>query len=309
MNKSLAPTTFPDGMGSPETADGVFPRTVRHFAGSTFLPQAPTRVVVLATGELDAALCLGTVPVGSTAGAMSAAVPAYLRASFPGQGAALQTLAATGTRTAPDLGAIAALRPDLIVGTHVGVHGCIAGELGAIAPTVLMGGHGYNWKQDFLLFAEALGTREKARATMAAYDDRVQRMKDGLARTAGAGVSASFVRFGPKGMEVFGSWSFVDTIARDLGLHRPDGQTFQAASRTISLDEIAAVQADWIFYSAPDQPDAQATRAAWAGPWDALAAVQQGRAVQVDSEPWHANAGPMAATVVLDDLAAALALA
>ena len=76
------PTTVPEGMGSGQ-ADGVFPRTVTHFQGQTTIEAVPTKVVVIATGQLDSALTLGVVPVGAAAGDGAGTVPDYLTQAFP----------------------------------------------------------------------------------------------------------------------------------------------------------------------------------------------------------------------------------
>src|SRR2546430_8876976 len=76
------PTSIPDGMGSPE-GDGVFPRTITHFGGTTTIPAPPQRVVVIATGQTDAILTLGIVPVGVASGDNADLVPRYLRNAYP----------------------------------------------------------------------------------------------------------------------------------------------------------------------------------------------------------------------------------
>ncbi len=304
----LAPTTFPAGMGSPDAADGVFPRTVHHFAGSATLTAMPQRLAVLATGELDAALCLGLVPVASTSSNFSDGVPRYLQQRFADQTAALQAIVEVGPRTAPDVQRLAAAQPDLIVGTFAGVHGRMAPALAAIAPTVLMGGHGFNWKQDFLLLAEALGRRSAAQGVMAAYHARAAHMRAQWRQSQHAGETVSFARLGPKGLEVYGRHAFIDTIARDVGLLRPASQAFDAPSQNVVPDRVAEIDADWLFYSEVTHPAAQQARAAIDPQWQALTALQRGRAVCIDADPWHGNAGPVAALVVLDDLAAALQL-
>jgi len=53
-------------MGSDVSTDGTFPRTVKHFKGSTALKAAPTRIAVLSTGQLDDLLSLGIVPTVTT---------------------------------------------------------------------------------------------------------------------------------------------------------------------------------------------------------------------------------------------------
>ena len=92
------PTGVPDGMGSGQ-GDGVFPRTVVHFQGSTELKAAPTKVVITGTGQLDAALALELVPVGSTAGDGAELVPDYLAEAFPQHADALSSMTSVGKRT------------------------------------------------------------------------------------------------------------------------------------------------------------------------------------------------------------------
>ena len=109
-----APSTLPDGMGS-GADDGVFPRTIGHFAGTTTIETAPVRVVVLSTGQLDGLLSVGVVPVGTTTARGAALVPAYLTTAFPEQRSALAAMSTLGTRAEPDVEAVAATDPDLIL--------------------------------------------------------------------------------------------------------------------------------------------------------------------------------------------------
>lgn len=304
MNDFVAPTTFPATMGSPGFADGVFPRTVAHFAGRTALAARPARVAILATGELDAALSLGFVPVAATDSNIADGVPPYLRARFPAL--ALDAITFIGQRTAPDLARLAALQPDLIVGTQAGVHGRIHSQLAAIAPTVLMGGHGYNWKQDFLLFAEALGERHVARALMADYAVQAAALAAQRALRGEQRQTVSFARFGPKGLEVYGRHSFIDVIAADIGLARPAAQQFDLPARAVGPEQAHWVDADWLFYSDMDHPAARQAQRDFAPQWDALAAVRNGRACRIDAQAWYGNAGPAAAAQVIADIARAM---
>ncbi|MCM3523405.1 iron-siderophore ABC transporter substrate-binding protein, partial [Curtobacterium sp. P97] len=54
----VAPQSLPAGYGS-TAPDGVFPRDVVHFGGTTTIPAQPQRVVVISTGQLDGVLSLG----------------------------------------------------------------------------------------------------------------------------------------------------------------------------------------------------------------------------------------------------------
>ncbi len=60
--------------------------------------------------QLDTAVALGTTPVGAAVASNVTGVPAYL-----GVGDAVEPV---GTVPEPDLEAIAALRPDLVLGTQ-----------------------------------------------------------------------------------------------------------------------------------------------------------------------------------------------
>mgnify|MGYP000939736792 CR=1 FL=1 len=62
---TVVPTELDSGLGSGQ-ADGVFPRTVVHYQGETTINAAPTKVVIISTGQADAMLSLGMCPIGST---------------------------------------------------------------------------------------------------------------------------------------------------------------------------------------------------------------------------------------------------
>lgn len=83
-----------------------------HANGTTEIQAKPQRVVVLDTGELDAVLSLGITPVGipSTEGANS--VPSYLADE-------VKDAKTVGTIQELNLEAIAALNPDLIIGSQL----------------------------------------------------------------------------------------------------------------------------------------------------------------------------------------------
>jgi iron complex transport system substrate-binding protein len=296
------PTSIPDGMGAAEP-DGTFPRTVTHFGGTTTIAAPPQRVVVIATGQTDAALTLGVVPVGAASGDDADLVPRYVRDAFPQYAAQLAAVAPVGSRQSPNLEAIAALRPDLVL-ANAAASQDIYPALSAIAPTVLVEGTGVNWKQDFLLLADSLAKQDTAQAFL---DDFAADAAE-LGESAGP-ETVSFLRVTADRTRVFGVASFAGFIAWDAGLQRPPAQRFDATSKDLSPEELQLADADRIFYSvqgtAAEAPVAES--ATIANPlWKALPAVRDGRAVLVDDDPWYLNAGPTAARLVLAELTAAL---
>ena len=287
-----APRAVPPGMGSGAPA-GQFPRTVAHFGGSTTIPASPVRTIVISTGQLDATLTLGVVPVGSTRGDGSLLVPPYLTAAFAEQENELNAMQDLGLRLEPNVEAIAAAQPDLILVNAAGAEG-IYDQLEQIAPTVQTEGTGVNWKQDFLLVADALGRTAEAQDYLDAFHQQAQQFAQELTTPP----TVSFVRTTSDRTRIFGVPSFAGSIAQDAGLARPATQLFDKTSEDLSPEQIAGADADWIFYGLQTGADAMSANPLW----PTLAAVQAGRVVDVDDDPWYLNAGPTAAAVVLAQL-------
>jgi iron complex transport system substrate-binding protein len=293
-----APLTIPAGMGSAQGA-GVFPRTVTHFMGETVVEADPQRIIVIGTGQLDVMLTLGLMPVGAVQRDGAAIVQPYLVESYPELADQLAAVVSVGTNSAVNYEAIAALQPDLIL-DNGGAEAEGADLLAAIAPTVITAGTGVNWKQDFLLIASAVGRSDVAEQFMQDYDARAGAM---AASVAGDPPTASFVRFNVARARMFGVPSFAGSIAWDAGIDRPVSQQFDSTSEDLSEEQIALIDADWIFYSIQGAPDETPADLFTSSPlWATLAAIEGGHVTVVPDDPWYLSAGPTAATIVLDGL-------
>ena len=304
----VAPTparahTTPRGLGGlgSDAVDGAFPRTVRHVSGETVIPAPPLRIAAIATGQLDGLLSLGLVPAGVARVEDGELVSPYLHARFA---PLLQaSIADLGTRVAPDIEAVAQLRPDLILMNGAVPRPELYARFSQIAPTVVTRGTGVNWKADFLLLADAAGCRQMAQAILDRFhadaDVVVGRFPD-----PGAAPSVSFLLAAGGRNRVMGVPSFAGGIAEDMGLRRPPGQRFDATSRDISLEVLDEADADWMFCAARGGGLGALPRAPL---WPTLDAVRAGRAVTVDADPFFLNAGPAAARIVLDTVAARVA--
>nr|WP_203591004.1 iron-siderophore ABC transporter substrate-binding protein [Streptomyces sp. SID13031] len=294
---SAAPSALADGMGSDVSKDGAFPRTVKHFKGSSVLKAAPTRIAVLSTGQLDDLLSLGIVPAATTRATSAGLVPGYLATAFPQYQAKLAVMTDAGTRQAPNLETLAAAKPDLILANDS--LGELYPKLSKIAPTVVTAGNGINWKRDLLLVGDAVGKGQQAR-----------QLVDSIAADAAArgkalgGVTVSMLRFTPDRTRMFGVSSFTGSIAVDMGLGRPASQQFKAISEDISAERIDSADGDWIFYSVQGDEGKTDAASVLAGPlWKSMKGVTAGHAVKVDDDPWYLNAGPAAARLVVTQLA------
>ena len=290
---SSVPTGIPDGMGSGQ-GDDVFPRTVTHFQGSTEITQVPTRVVITGTGQLDIALTLGFVPVGSTAGDGAELIPSYLAEAFPQDADALAEMKNVGNRKAPDVESIADRSPDLILMNNSGKDAAsLYASLSEIAPTVVTQGKGTNWKQDFLLMADALGKPDTAQTWLDSFHTDAAKAGESIDRQA----TVSLLRVTEGRLRVFGTISFAGSVLADMGAARPEGQQFtDDVSQDISKEELDKADGGWLLYGVQGGDASELTSLDL---WPALQAVSADHAVQVDDDPFFLNAGPTAARTVL----------
>ncbi|MFI9081751.1 ABC transporter substrate-binding protein [Streptomyces sioyaensis] len=292
-----APRSVPQGMGSGKK-DGIFPRTVAHFEGKTVLKAAPKKVVVISTGQADALLTLGVVPVGSTRGEGSDLIPAYLKTAFPKDAKQLGSVADVGSRFEPSLEAIANIKPDLILMNTAGKDAKgLYKSLSALAPTVATQGTGLYWKQDFLLLADAVGKTQQAQKFL----DDFHADAAALGKQLKKPVTVSFLRMNGNRLRVFGAPSFTGSIAEDAGLQRPESQRFGKTSEDISNEQLDRADADWLFYGVQGG-NAKAAALLKAPLWPTLSAVSGKTAVPVDDDVFYLNTGPTAARSVLSVL-------
>jgi iron complex transport system substrate-binding protein len=115
-----------------EEAPG-FPREVEHALGTTVIPEEPTRIVTVGVTEQDALLALGIAPVGVTEwyGEQPYATWPWAQDELGDAQPAVLT-----TVDGFDFEQIAALDPDLIVGTNAGLDEKSYELLSEIAPTI-----------------------------------------------------------------------------------------------------------------------------------------------------------------------------
>ena len=272
-----------------DVGPGVFPRTITHARGTTRLETKPTRVVVIDTGELDDVLSLGVTPVGIAS--PNGRVPSYLAPRVQG-------VADIGSLDGIRLEAIAALKPDLILGSRLRVDQ-LYDQLSAIAPTVLSIRPGFPWKENLLLAGAALGEETRATELLNDYQRRADELRAGLGSTP----TISLLRFMPERIRLYGNLSFIGVILKDVGLPRPANQDIDELATEISQERIGEADADWIFYSSYGPREGTAEAAVVGNElWSRLGAVQRGTARPVDDEVWFLGLGPTGASLVLDDL-------
>ncbi|MGW4411534.1 ABC transporter substrate-binding protein [Nonomuraea sp. NPDC004702] len=276
------------------TEDAGPTRTVKHAMGETKVPMTPKRVVVLDTDKLDTMVSLGMAPIGAAQAGENQTWPEYL-------GSALSATKPVGTLQQPNIEAIMALKPDLILGSKFR-QAAFYDKLSKIAPTVFTEKVGVTWKENFLLDAEALGKKEQASGLLSAYERRAEALGGKFGK-----LSVSIVRFMPTEIRMYGPESFSGIVVGDAGVQRPEAQRLadQDDKRfgKLSQENIAKADGDAVFYSAYGEAAAKSQATVTGGPlWKNLAAVKAGHAHDVDDEIWMTGIGVTAAGKILDDL-------
>lgn len=306
------------GDGGGESPAAAASRTITDAKGTKVtVPGRATRVLPLSEPTLDAALALGITPIATTAGRGQNAIPAYLRDRA-------RNVASVGGLGAPNLERVASLAPDLILidGTAF-QDAAVIDKLRQIAPTVYVSKTGEDWRTAFEASADVLGRATEGERVLAGYDERVSAVKSGLGERGSDTVS--IVRWGGIGLPaVIMKELCAGRVLTDLGLPRPrfQDQDGPGHSVPVSLEQLEDIDADWIFFGAlgaggPDggavdaPADVSSAKAAIAAAgdtpgFDDLKASRADHVIPVDGSAWTSAGGPLAARVVVDDVARTL---
>ncbi len=306
------------GEGDASTTGGNDPaaeRTITDAKGvAVTVPGKPERVLPLSEPTLDATIALGLKPVGTTAGRGQNAIPSYLQART-------KDVKSVGGLGQPNLEQVAALAPDVILldGTAF-QDAAVIDKLRQIAPTVFVSKTGADWRTAFEQTADALGRKTEGADVLAAYDQHVNETK--LALKGKTDQQISVVRWAGIGLPaVFGNELIAGRVLTDIGLQRPKSQALKGPGHSIpvSLEELEAIDGDWIFFGALGGGSADAggvdTPADVASAQQAIAyakdtpgftrlkAYKANQVIPVDGSAWTSAGGPIAAKVIVDDIA------
>jgi len=209
-----------------------------------------------------------------------------------------------GNPKEPSLERLAALKPDLIIGSTE-AHAQIYEKASKIAPTVFFSHMG--WKQYVRLLAEITDREDAANEALAAYEKRVAsiraRMKD---------VTVSAVRFAPGRFVVFvdGPAAYAPfAVLHEAGVKRTAYETVtdDTIVKRPDWEELANLDGDILLYVSASGfesgPDDALEKEVTGNPlWQFLPAVRNGRAYRVDRATWQSFHGIASAHRILDDI-------
>ncbi|WP_024440226.1 ABC transporter substrate-binding protein [Mycobacterium sp. UM_WGJ] len=269
---------------------------------SVEVPEQAERIVVLSGDQLDTLCALGLQSrvVGAALPDGADKQPSYL-------GAVIHGVAAVGSRSNPDIGAIAELHPDLILGAHGLTPGYA--ELAAIAPTVFTGAPGSGWEDN----VRGVGA---ATARTGAADEVLERFSAYAAETREVSDATHFqvsvVELTDDSVRVYGASGFAASVLKAVGVDRPPLQRFtdRPYLEIPANDGDLAGRADFsaadgdIVYVSFVSPAVKARAATVfdSVAWRRLAANRDSRVFVVNNEVWQTGQGPVAARGVAEDL-------
>lgn len=273
-------------------------RPVGHAEGISVIPADPQRIVVLDAAGLDASCAVGIWERVVGAATVDPDYrgdgdqPLYL-------GTGLASVPSVGPVGAPDLGAIASLDPDLILGSDsLGAE--TYDSLKAIAPTVFTA-TGRGWKDTFLQSAAALGRGQAGFEQLASFSADAERVGREIDSTQ---TQASVVRFGADTIEVEGQNSFAGQVLAEVGVARPQNQ--RDADFSVASDDLDPVEGDIVYVRfAGTEGEAYGRGVMDSDRWRALGSATDGRVFAVNDTVWSGS-GVVAARAILADLSASL---
>lgn len=277
-----------------ETSDE---RVIRHALGETTIPINPTRIVALNASITDSLLALNIQPAGI------ATFTGHDFTSYTYLEADLQNIPIVGTFVEPNLEAILAVEPDLILIT-ADYDPEMYDQLHRIAPTVAIPNHGSfrAWLPDI---GTILGIDAEAEARIGEYEAKAAEAQAAL-DAAASEETVAFLRVYPDEYQVYGNARLVGPIIYgDLGLE-PDPLVRELAweenAVVISNERIPDFTADHIFLldqSQGTETDGDIAALTDDPLWQATPAVQNGNVYQAERGIWI-NAGVIAAERVID---------
>jgi iron complex transport system substrate-binding protein len=300
----------PDESCAPQPAEpdaGPATRSAHNAAGVqpdvAQVPADPQRIVVLSGDQLDALCALGLQSriVAAALPDGSSSQPSYL-------GTVVHRLPGVGTRSSPDLGAIGAAKPDLILGSQA-LTPKLYSALAAIAPTVFTAAPGAAWEDNLRGVGAATGRADAAGGVIDNFTKKAH--DDGAAHDA-AHYQVSVVQFTENTIRVYGAENFPASVLTTVGVDRPASQRFtdkpyiEISSADADLagnQDFSPADGDLVYvsFASPAAKDRAATIFD-SDSWRKLSATHDNRVFVVNNEIWQTGEGVVAARGVIDDL-------
>lgn len=245
------------------------------------------RIVVLEFSLLDDLNCLGIKPVGvGTSGAIfEGSDPEYLHA-------VIASTPSVGAREAPNLEAIANLKPDLIIG-DIHFNNNIKSQLEKIAPTLLLTGiFGLPQQQmkNVTTLADLTNTTDKLPNLIASYNNKYNEIKKITQSTTEADILIGFPTTN-NSFNALANNSITTQILAGLGKKNLITQNTSSQLFTLSMEGLLAKNPEQIIILISNH-DYNAYNHLKKNPlWQQLSAVKQNKIYFADRNIWAKSHG------------------
>ncbi|MBU3219525.1 ABC transporter substrate-binding protein [Clostridium algidicarnis] len=263
--------------------------------GTASVPENPKRVVILTNEGTEALLTLGVKPVGAVTG--------FAGEWYEHTKDELVDTRPVGKETSVNVEAVAALKPDLIIGNKMR-HEKIYDQLKSIAPTVYSDTLRGEWKDNFRFYAKVVGKNAEGDKAIKDYEDKVTSIKENYKDKLDTEVS--IVRFMAGKTRIYLGDTFSGTIFKEIGFKRPETQQGTDFVNEIGKERLKEADGDVIFYFTYELGDGKglAREEEWIQDplFKSLEAVKNNKAFKVDDTIWNTAGGIKAANLMLEDL-------
>ena len=240
-----------EGNGAAGGAASGFPVTIEHKFGTTTIERPPARVVTIGYQEHDFVLALGVAPVGVRYWYGSENEVIYSWAKPVAQ--SLNANPAILNMDTIDPEKVAALRPDLILGTYSDLDPQTYAVVSRIAPTIGIPkgftDYGLPWQETTRTIGRALGRSDRAEELIADVDRRFAAVRDANPQFAGKTVAVA--SYGADKLGVFASQDPRSRFFSSLGFRVPPrydqlaGTSFYA---DLSFEQMAELDQDLLVW-------------------------------------------------------------
>lgn len=291
----LAISLFVGCSNKTETTTSNNTRTIEDAMGTTEIPESPKNIVILTNEGTEALLALGVKPVGAVTG--------FGGDWYDHTKADLEGVKAVGKETSVNVEAIAALKPDLIIGNKMR-HEKIYDQLKSIAPTVFSDTLRGEWKDNFKFYAKVLNKEADGDKAINDYEDRIKSISETYKDKLNTEIS--LVRFMDGKTRIYLGDTFSGTILKEIGFKRPATQQGTDFVAEIGKERLNEADGDVMFYFTYEIGDGKgnAREEEWLSDplFKSLNVVKNNKAYRVDDTIWNTAGGIKAANLMLDDL-------
>lgn len=273
---------------------------IKHELGTTMVPDAPKRIVVLEFSYIDALASVGVSPVGiADDNKRDRIIPAYT--DIIGT-----EWVSVGTRKTPSLEVIASLNPDLIIADKKR-HAAAYETLSEIAPTIVLdslAGDYHASVAQMSVIGQAIGKASEMDARIAEHKAKMAGYVEKISPKAKK-YSAQFGVTNAKGLWLHSPISYNGSLLTMFGfssnMKPKEGGVYEKTYVPTTLEQLSEVNPDILIfgeYVDPSHVDSWSGEALYKG----LAAVQSGQVHNVTAHNWSRLRGMLAAELTAKDL-------